>query len=318
MVVMVGAAILGQVLSYPAQARDVTITIGTGRVGGLYHPVGGAICKLVNEGRRDHGITCTIDITSGSITNIRDLRRGEVDLAMSQSDWQHDAVIGSGPFEKDAPFSGMRSVFAVYVEHFTIVARQNADILSFQDLQGKRVFVGGPGSGRRQTMNVLMEAHGWFEDDLTALSEFEADSLSEALCDNEFDAYIYTIGHPNPSVREAFTTCNAVLVPVTGPAVDQLVAENPFYVSSVIPQGTYDAVSRNIPGFGLVATLLTTEDADPDVIYAVTKAFFDNLDRLRAETPLFDSIRPANRPRRGLSAPLHEGARRFFDSAELE
>lgn len=303
----------------PAHAATdrVTITIATGPVGGLYHPFGGAICKLVNERRREHGITCTVSITGGTVENIRDLRRGDVDLVLSQSDWQHDAVKGEGPFTADGPFDDLRSVFAVYVEHFTVVARPDAEITQFEHLKGKRVFLGEPGSGHRQTMRVLLDAYGWAPAELTDFSEFQADSLSEALCDNEFDAYVYTIGHPNPTVQESISTCNAVLVEVTGQIVDELVAANPFYVSSFVPANLYQGMERDKKGFGLVASLLTRKDVEDDVIFEITGAFVENLDRLRDASSAFRTIRPGDMKRRGLTAPLHDGAIRYFDAARL-
>jgi len=319
---MIAAAIL--ILAFEDKAKaavaDVpaTVTIATGKVGGIYHPVGGALCKLVNEGTAEHGISCTIEITGGSSGNIRELRDRRVALAMAQSDSQYSAVKGIGPFEEDGPFDAMRSMFSPYVEQFTLVAREDADINAFKDLKGKRVYMGPPGSGKRETMEVIMDAFGWSRDAVEDISELQTSNVAEALCDNEIDAFIFTIGHPSPAVKEAVATCRAVLAPVSGRAIDKLVKHSPIYVSTVIPKGTYMGQSQDIPTVGLVATLVTTEKTDPEVVYQVTKAFFENLGRLREASPLFWSLTTRDMVSSGRSAPLHEGASRYFSEAGLQ
>lgn len=295
-----------------------TITIATGKVGGIYHPVGGAICKLVNEKTAEHGISCTIEITGGSAQNINELRQGKADLAMAQSDTQYSAFKGIGGFQEAGPFQGMRFVFAPYVEQFTLVARDDADINSFQDLKGKRVYIGPPGAGKRETMQVVMEAFGWTHDDFQDVTELTASNVAEALCDNEIDAFVYTIGHPSPMVSEAMDACRAVIAPVSGRAIERLAKRSPIYVSTVIPKDTYQGQNRDIPTVGLVATVLTTESTSPEVIYQVTKAFFENLDRLREASPLFRSLTTREMVTSGKTAPVHEGAARYYAEAGLQ
>jgi hypothetical protein len=301
-----------------AAAEPTSVTIATGRVGGLYHPVGGAICKLVDEGSAEHGISCTVKITSGSIDNIESLREGKVDLAMAQSDWQAAALTGTGPFEEAGPYADLRAVFAPYVEHFTIVARSDRDINSFEDLKGKRLFLGRTGGGRRQTMKVLMDAYGWTGDPFEDVSEIKASNAAEALCSNEFDAAVVTIGHPSPTVRDAMAMCGAVLVPVSGPVVDKLVEENAYFVTSAIPAGTYRTQPREIPTLAVVATLVTTAQTNPEAIYQITKSFFENYERLREASPLFASLDKHEMVTKGITAPFHDGALRYFAEAGLK
>jgi len=314
-VVIAVMALVGEV---GAAEEQETVTIATGRVGGLYHPVGGAICKLADENLAEHGVSCTVDITGGSIPNIKDLRKGNVDLALVQSDLQQDAFAGSGPFEHLGPFENLRSMFALYVEHFTIVARDDKDIETFEDLKGKRVYVGGTASSRRDAMDVLMDAHGWTGEEVTGVSEFEGANLAEALCDDEFDAFVYTIGHPNPTVREATALCDAKLVKVSGSIIEKLNRENPFYVGSVIPGRTYKNNPRDVQTLGVVATLVTTAKVPPDVIYQITKAYFENLELLQALSPLFLSLTKEQMVATGLAAPIHEGALKYFSEVGLE
>ncbi|MFN3662783.1 TAXI family TRAP transporter solute-binding subunit, partial [Yoonia sp.] len=142
------------------QAQDTFISIGTGGVTGVYYPAGGAICRLVNRDRAEHGIRCGVESTGGSIFNINAIRSGELEFGVAQSDWQFHAYNGSSEFEGSA-FEDLRAVFSLHPEPFTVVARANAGITNFEDLQGKRVNIGNPGSGQRGTMEVVMDALGW-------------------------------------------------------------------------------------------------------------------------------------------------------------
>jgi TRAP transporter solute receptor, TAXI family len=301
-----------------AAARDpISITIATGRVGGLYHPIGGAICALVNEKRDELGITCTIEITAHAVNNIRALRDHSVDLALAQSDWQYEATKGIGAYADAGPFPELRSMFAPYVEQFTVVARRDKGIDTFDELKGKRIYMGPEGSGRRQTMQFLMEAHGWAPDDITDIAELNSANEAISLCENEFDAFIDTIGHPNHLVREAADTCDVTLVPIQGSVIDKLIDQKPFYTALTIPAGTYRGVGRDVPGLGLPATVVTTAAVPPEVAYEITKAFFENIERLREGSAVFSSLSEKQMTETGLAAPLHEGARAYFIESGL-
>ena len=295
----------------------VAISIAGGQPGGLYHPVAGAICNLVNENADAHGITCTVEAGEGSVSNLRALHAGRVTMALAQSDTQQKALTGEEPFAEAGPFEDLRSMFAVFVEKVTVVARADKEISVFEDLKGRRVKLPPEGSGGRILMQRIMAAKGWDEDAVIEVGESEAPNLAEALCDGEFDAFSVTVGHPSPIIREAANTCDVVLVPVTGPEIDRLIEDNPLYANSVVPGGIYRGNDRDIEGLGLIATLVTTAEVSPAVVYEVTKAFFAGLDRLREASPLFTQLASEDMAEAGLSAPLHDGAVRFFEEAGL-
>ncbi len=205
-----------------SQAQTQFVTIGTGGVTGVYYPTGGAICRLVNKGRKSHGIRCSVESTGGSVYNLNSIREGELDMGVAQSDWQFHAYHGSSKFEAQGPNKDLRAVFSVHPEPFTVVARKDSGIKSFADLKGKRVNIGNPGSGQRGTMEVVMAAMGWSKDDFSLSSELKSAEQSTALCDNKVDAIVFTVGHPNGSIKEATTSCEANLVQVDGPAIDKL------------------------------------------------------------------------------------------------
>ncbi|MFM1892605.1 MAG: hypothetical protein RLZ44_1682, partial [Pseudomonadota bacterium] len=204
-------------------AEQTFITIGTGGVTGVYYPTGGAICRLVNKGRKEHGIRCSVESTGGSVYNLNTIRAGELDMGVAQSDWQYHAYHGTSQFAENGPNKELRAVFSVHAEPFTVVARKDSGVKTFDDLKGKRVNIGNPGSGQRGTMEVVMEALGWTKDDFALASELKSAEQSAALCDNKIDAMVFTVGHPSGSIKEATTSCDSVIVEVAGPAIDKLV-----------------------------------------------------------------------------------------------
>jgi TRAP transporter TAXI family solute receptor len=313
---LAGASLLAGDLASAQEQKF--ITIGTGGVTGVYYPAGGAICRLVNAGRKEHGIRCSVESTGGSVYNINTIRQGELDFGVVQSDVQYNALKGQGQeFDGQGPFEDLRAVFALHPEPFTVVARADSGIESFDDLKGKRVNVGNPGSGQRSTMEVLMDAKGWTMDDFALASELKSAEQSQALSDNNVDAIVFTVGHPNGSIQEASTTTDAKLVPVTGPEVDKLVADNPYYSKASIPGGMYRGTADDVETFGVRATFVTSADVPDEVVYEVTKAVFENFEDFKQLHPAFATLDKQEIVTGGLSAPMHPGAEKYFKEAGL-
>ncbi|MFN3261995.1 MAG: TAXI family TRAP transporter solute-binding subunit [Pikeienuella sp.] len=295
-----------------AIAQERFITIGTGGQTGVYYVVGQSICRLVNRGTADHNLKCTAPSTGGSIANINAIKAGDMDMGVAQSDWQFHAYNGSKDFSGDNKFDNLRAVFSVHPEPFTVVARADSGVSSFDDLKGKRVNVGNPGSGQRATMEVVLEALGWSMDDFALASELKPAEQSAALGDNKVDAIIYTVGHPNGSIQEATSTVEAKLIPVTGAGVDKLVADNSFYAKATIPGGMYAGTDADVETFGVKATFVTSADVADDVVYTVVKAVFENFERFKGLHPAFANLTEAEMISGGLSAPLHPGAEKYY------
>ena len=294
-----------------ATAQEKFITIGTGGQTGVYFVVGQSICRLVNRDSAKTGLKCTAPSTGGSIANINAIKAGDMDMGVAQSDWQFHAYNGTSQFE-GAKFDKERAVFSVHAEPFTVIARADAGIESFDDLKGKRVNVGNPGSGQLATMQVVLDAKGWSMDDFALASELKPAEQAAALGDNKVDAIVYTVGHPNGSIQEAVSTVDAKLVPVQGEAIDKLVAENPFYAYATIPGGMYKGTDNDVKTFGVKATFVTSADVDDEVVYEVVKAVFDNFDRFKKLHPAFENLKEADMIKDGLSAPLHDGAVKYY------
>ncbi|KAE9631795.1 TAXI family TRAP transporter solute-binding subunit [Parasedimentitalea maritima] len=305
-------ALLAAAVMAPAAMAEEFITIGTGGVTGVYYPTGGAICRLVNKGRKEHGIRCSVESTGGSVYNINTIREGELEFGVAQSDWQHHAFHGTSKFSDAGAFEGLRAVFSVHPEPFTVVARADAGITNFDDLKGKRVNIGNPGSGQRGTMEVLLEAKGWGMDAFALATELKAAEQSAALCDNQIDAMVYTVGHPSGSIQEATTACDSVLVTVDGDSVSGLIDDNAFYRTATIPGGMYRGSDADTMTFGVGATFVTSDKVSEDAVYTVVKSVFENIDAFRKLHPAFANLQPEEMATAGLSAPLHAGAAKYY------
>ena len=303
--------------SGPAAAEQTFITIGTGGVTGVYYPTGGAICRLVNKGRKEHGVRCSVESTGGSIYNINTIRAGELDMGVAQSDWQYHAYNGTSKFEDAGPFEDLRAVFSVHPEPVTILSRADSGITHVDQLKGSRVNIGNAGSGTRATWEVIEGALGWERSDLKLAAELRSAEMAQALCDNKIDAYFWLVGHPSAATKETVSTCDARIVNATGPAIDKLMADNSFYRMATIPGGMYSGNPDDVHTFGVGATFVSSTRTPADVVYQVVKAVFENFDDFRKLHPAFGNLKKEEMVRDSLSAPLHEGAERYYKEAGL-
>jgi TRAP transporter TAXI family solute receptor len=309
-----GITLAASMTAAPVMAAGTFITIGTGGVTGVYYPTGGAICRLVNKGRKKHGVRCSVESTGGSVYNINAIRAGELDMGVAQSDWQYHAYHGTGKkaFIDAGPFKELRAVFSVHPEPLSIVARKDANIKTVEDLVGKRVNIGNPGSGTEATWNVLWKAMGHTNKDLKLAAQMKSSETPGALCDNKIDAFFWAVGNPAALNKEATTTCDANFVQVVGPAVDKLVAKFPFYGKTVIPGGMYRGNPDDIPTFGVLATFVSSSKVPADTVYQVVKAVFDNFGAFKKLHPAFAHLNEKDMITKGISAPLHDGAVRYY------
>ena len=295
-----------------AHAQQKFITIGTGGVTGVYYAAGGAICRLVNKDRKAHGIRCSVESTGGSVFNVNTIRAGELDMGVAQSDVHYNATRGLGAFKDAGAFGELRAVMSLHPEPFTVLSRKDANIKSFAEFKGKKFNVGNPGSGTRASMEELLGAMGWKMSDFSLASELKADEHGPALCDGKIDGFFYGVGHPSANIQDPTTTCGAKLVSLTGPAVDKLVKERPYYAYASIPGGLYPNNPQETKTYGVLATMVSSSKIPADTVYAVVKAVFDNFDEFKKLHPALAVLQPQAMIVDGLSAPLHEGAARYY------
>lgn len=300
-----------------AEKKQRFITIGTGGVTGVYYPTGGAICRLMNKNRQQHGIRCSVESTGASVYNVNTIRAGELDFGVVQSDVQYHAYHGEASFSDQKPYKELRSVFALHPEAFTVVARADANVTQFQQLDGKRVNIGNPGSGQRASLEVLLKARDKDTSIYSLASELKPSEMASALCDNKIDAMIYFVGHPSGAIKEASTTCESRLVNVTGPEVDKIVKAHPYYRYATVPGGMYKGAPNDTKTFGVAATIVTSAKTPDDVVYELVKAVFENFDTFVKLHPAFAHLKKEEMISAGLSAPLHDGAVRYYREAGL-
>ncbi len=306
-----GAVLAGAMAFGGAGAAQEFISIGTGGVTGVYYPTGGAICRLVNKGRKEHGIRCSAESTGGSIYNINTIRNGELEFGVAQSDWQYHAYNGTSKFKDKGKFEKLRAVFSVHAEPVTIIARDDSNIKNITDFKGKRVNIGNPGSGTLGTYEVIEKAMGWKRGDLKLAAQMKSSETAQAVCDGKIDAYFWLVGHPSALTQESIASCATHLVNATAPAIEKLVADRPYYRTATIPAGMYNN-KEDIKTFGVGATFVTSSDVSEKVVYTVVKAVFENFDQFKKLHPAFNHHKAEEMIKDGLSAPLHPGAVKYY------
>lgn len=293
-------------------------TIGTGGVTGVYYPTGGAISKMVNRKSDEYNLRVTVESTGGSVYNVNAIMSGDLEFGIVQSDRQFQAYNGEGDWAGD-PQKKLRAVFSIHPESISLLAADESGIQSIADLKGKIVNIGNPGSGQRgNATDILMAAGIDPEKDLQA-EGLKAAEAAGMLQDGRIDAYFYTVGHPNGSFKEATSGAKkAHFVPIDGAPVDVLVDMYPYYAKSIIPVSSYPGATNtaDVPTFGVKATLCTSADVSDDVVYAIVKEVFDNLEDFKKLHPAY-ALLSAEDMLSGLSAPLHPGAEKYFKEAGL-
>jgi uncharacterized protein len=305
--------LIGSALAFSATAQAQQqnfITIGTGGITGVYYPAGGAICRLVNQGRKEHNIRCTVESTGGSVFNVNAISSGDINMGMSQGDVQYFALRGEGAFKDKGPNKDLRALFSLHPEAMTIVARRDANIKSWDDMKGKRLNIGDPGSGNRVMTTDLMNESGLKTSDLKLATDLKPGEMASALCDNKIDAFTYVVGHPSAAIKEATTTCSATVISVPDAHMAKVLKGAPYYATATIPAKMYGD-HPDVKTFGVLATVVASTQMPDNVAYAVVKAVFDNLEDFKKLHPALANL-TAQDMVKGNTAPYHEGALRYF------
>jgi TRAP transporter TAXI family solute receptor len=300
-----------------AQAKSKFVTIGTGGITGVYYPTGGAIAKMINRKKKEYGIQATVESTGGSVFNVNAVMHGDLEFGIVQSDRQYQAVKGLAEWRDKGKQEDLRAVFSIHPESVTLVAALDADINSIKDVKGKRINIGNPGSGQRQNAIDALRAVGLnVEQDISAES-IKASESPSLLQDERIDAFFYTVGHPSGAIKEACSGTRKIrLVDIDG--IDSLLEKSPYYAKTIIPREMYPGAqnTEDVRTFGVKATLVSSVQVSDDIVYAVTKEVFENLDEFKKLHPAFSRLTPKNMLE-GLSAPLHPGAEKYFKEAGL-
>jgi len=311
------AIILTLLMPLSAYSATKYISIGTGAITGVYYPAGGAICRLLNRGRKEHGIRCSVESTGGSVSNLNAIRNNAIDFGIVQSDWQYQAYNGAKFFSDQRPFEELRSVFSLYTETFTIAVKADSQIKNLDDILKKNVNFGPLGSGMYATMKVLMDVKGWTQDSFESVTYLQPSEQPKALCEGKIDVMVYAAGNPNGVLQEATQACKVKIISIDDKTISKLIKVNPFYVQAVIPGAMYANNNEDINTFGVMASLVTSNKVDEEIVYNIIKSTFDNFDNFKTLHPVFSTLEKGNMVKAGNSAPIHPGALRYFKEAKL-
>lgn len=303
-----------------ALAAKRFVTIGTGGITGVYFPVGKAIAKLVNAQSKLYGLRVTVESTGGSVFNINAVLNGDMDLGVAQSDRQFEAAKGRSEWAEKGPQKNLRSVFSLHSETFFMVASEDSGIKSYAELKGKDAAVGNPGSGTRQNTKDILAAYGLSLEDLGKAEGLKASESAKVLQDGRIGAFAYTVGNPAGLIKEATSGRIKVrFLPADPAALAKLLEGRPYYVKAVIPVAFYPMSldKADVPTFAVKATLITRASVPEEVVYAITKTVFENLNELKKLHPALNGLTPRHMLE-GLSAPLHPGALKYYREAGLK
>ena len=306
-------AIAAMLIAMSAMAADQFITIGTGT--GAYYSTGGAICGLVNDGRRHHGIRCVVEPIEGSADSIVVALRSNKgsNTGVVRSDFLYDAYHGNKPFKKAGPYTELRVLFSLPPESMNIIARRDANIKHIDNLAGKKINIGSEGSDTRKISDLVLNKTGKIHNDFTLVSELSVSAASQKLCDNEIDAFFSLAINPSDLIKNTAIGCDVNLVTVDGPTIDALTTEFAFYDSTVIPGGVYKGSPDNVPSFGAFVTLVSSTKISADIIYDIVKSVFEDFDQFKKRHPAFAHLTEKEMITKGISGvPLHDGAKRYY------
>lgn len=320
-IAIVAVSLIGSGIATPPSgyARLRFVTIGTGGVTGIYYPTGGAIGRIVNKKSRQYNLKVIVKSTDGSVFNVNAVMAGDLEFGVVQSDRQYQAINSLAEWRDKGPQKDLRAICAFHPEAITLVAGDDTDVSSVKDLKGKHVNIGNPGSGQRQNSVDILTFFGVnYRDDMKAEGA-KAVEAPKLLQDGGIDAFFYTVSHPNANIKEATSGRRKVhIVPITG--LEGLYKKFPYYAPASIPMKHYPMATnkeKEVPSFGVKATFVTSIKVPEDIVYAITKEVFDNLEDFKKLHPAFEVLTKKNMME-GLSAPLHPGALKYFKEAGLK
>ena len=301
-----------------SQEKSLSLTIGTGSLGGNYDDAGRAIARIVNKKQEVNGFRLQDKSSSGSVSNINAIVAGDIHLGIAQADRQYQAFNGLAEWKEKGPQKDLRAVFSLYTESVTLVAGRDSGISAIHDLRGKRVDIGLPGSGTRQNAIDALDGAGieWEKD--IKVHEEKPDIRLQMLMHSNLDAFFHTAGHPNSELVFATYSVRGVrFIPLVN--IEKILSTNLYYSKSFIPLELYPRADnkKDVETIGIKATLLTSAKVPDDVVYAVTKTVFDNLESLGEYAPILKAVTKENMLE-GLTAPIHPGALRYFKEVGLQ
>ncbi|MDR1481933.1 MAG: TAXI family TRAP transporter solute-binding subunit [Synergistaceae bacterium] len=289
-----------------AFAAETFLSIATGGTSGTYYPIGGAIAQAVSK---NGVIQATAETSNASVANVNLVATKEIEVAFAQNDITFWAYAGEMMFDK-SPLTNLRAIAALYPEHIQLITTKDSAVKVIDDLKGKRVGVGAPGSGTEGDVRAILQVAGLKYDDMRA-DFLDFGATTSRFKDNQIDAGFVVAGYPTASVMDLATTKDITLMDFTPEYMDRLTKAFPYFIRSNIPAGTYSGIDSDITTPAVMAILITHDQISEDAIYEFTKSMFENIADIHASHAKGREI-TLKTALDGLTVPLHPGAAKYF------
>jgi TRAP transporter TAXI family solute receptor len=296
-------------------AQKVFINIAGGNIAGsAIQNAAAAIANLTNA--ELPGFNVTPETSAGASENIRRVNSGEVEMAGVFASDMHDAYHEQGLFAGKRQAS-IRAIGVLNLSYTHIVVLKDSGIKSVADLKGKKVAVGGTGSGTSLMTERYFKKLGMW-DDIRRVYLGGNDSAT-ALKDRQVDAFVWNPGIPGPTVVDVASTRDIVLLDVYTPAQKAgFLGENPFYVRGVIPAKVYRGVDQEVPTLQSGAYWIARKDVPENVVYQMTKLCYSPEGVQKLAKSFKPMVAMGKNPIDGITIPLHPGAEKFFREAGIQ
>ncbi|MCI3921239.1 TAXI family TRAP transporter solute-binding subunit [Paenibacillus sp. TRM 82003] len=290
-----------------------SLSIATGGTSGTYYPLGGGMAQIFT----DNVINTTAESTGASVENMQLLKDGDVDLAFVQGDIADYASKGTLMFADSGAVENLQAIASLYNETIQIVVPGNSDIDGVEDLAGKRVSIGAPGSGTEANAQQILEIHGMTEDDLGQVQRLSFGDSTSYIQDGTLDAAFVTAGTPTSAVTELAATAGVKIVNIADDKIAALIAKYPYYAEQTIEGGTYTGFDQTVKTVAVKAQLVVNADLTEDMVYDLTKSFFENLDDMAAVHTKGAEI-TLEKALEGVSLTVHPGAAKYYKEAGIQ
>ncbi|VDG97286.1 ABC-type taurine transport system, periplasmic component [Lysinibacillus sphaericus] len=280
------------------------LSVLTGGTQGTYYALGGAIAEFIET---DTGVKTSAEVSQASAANMTALKDGDAEIAFVQTDIAYYAQEGEMMF-KDDKVDTVSAIGSLYPETVQLVTLDKTGIKTFDDLKGKKVSVGAPGSGTYANAEQLLEIHGLSMDDIKP-QNLDFGESQESLQAGQIDAAFITAGTPTGAVEGLNAVAKVFVVPVEDAKADELISKYKYYAKEVIPAGTY-GLAEDTPTVSVGAMLVIQNEVPEDLAYEITKAIYDNAPKLQhAKGKLIKAETGLD----GIGIPVHPGAQKYFD-----
>lgn len=291
------------------------ISIATGGTAGTYYPLGGAMAKIFNDNIT--GVTANAQATGASVENIGLVSKGETEVAFVQNDITYYAFTGTETFEGKEKMENIRGMAMLYPELVQIIATKNSGIKSIEDLRGKKVAIGAPGSGVEANVRQVLAAHGMTYDDLGKADFLSFNEAADQLKNKQIDAAFLTAGIPTSAVTEVAQTSDIVIVPISSAKITELAKKYPFYTEVIIPKGTYKGQETDISTAAVMAMLVVPKDLDEELAYNLTKYLFEQR-QVIIDTHTRGNDINLETALKGMPIEVHPGSQRYYNEKNVK